>query len=139
LFLAGFPLLIIPLAIYNMVVFLMPGVPWTDKVPGTAVRLPSQAEWAVTYGDVLIFIALFLLFVEVLKASRAAGKPVLDHLLSVAVFVAMIAELLLVDRAATSTFAVITAISLVEVAAGTVLPRRVARRPRGIEPQVVRG
>ena len=29
MFLIGFPLLVIPFAIYNMIAFLMPGVSWT--------------------------------------------------------------------------------------------------------------
>jgi hypothetical protein len=29
----GFPLLLIPLAIYNIIVFLMPGVSFVDPVP----------------------------------------------------------------------------------------------------------
>ena len=86
MFLIGFPLLIIPLAIYNMIVFLTPGVLWTDKV--ATVAMPSQAEWAITFGDVVIASALFLLFIEALKASRAAGKPMLDHFLSMLVFLA---------------------------------------------------
>jgi hypothetical protein len=130
-FLIGFPLLIIPLAIYNMIVFLTPGVQWTDKV--ATVRMPSMAEWAVTFGDVVIGIALFLLFVEALKASRAAGKPMVDHLLSILVFLIALAEFLLVKEAANSIFAVITAICLVDLAEGLAISGRAARHRRVIE------
>ena len=130
MFLIGFPLLIIPLAIYNMIVFLTPGVMWTDKV--ALVGMPSQIEWPVTFGDVVIAIALFLLFVEGLKASRAAGKSMVDHLLSMLVFLGALAEFLLVKEAATSTFAVITAICLVELLDGLVISRG-ARRRRAAE------
>jgi hypothetical protein len=129
--LIGFPLLIIPLAIYNMIVFLTPGVLWTDKV--ATVPMPSQIEWPITFGDVVIAIALFLLFIEGLKASRAAGKPMLDHFLSMLVFLAALAEFLLVKEAATSTFAVITAICLVDLAEGLAISGRAARHRRTIE------
>jgi hypothetical protein len=130
-FLIGFPLLIIPLAIYNMIVFLTPGVQWTDKV--ATISMPSHTEWPITFGDVLIAIALFLLFVEGLKASRAAGKPMVDHLLSMLVFIGALAEFLLVKEAATSTFAVITAICLVDLAEGLAISGRAARHRRVIE------
>ena len=31
MYLIGFPLLVIPFAIYNMIAFLMPGLTWTDQ------------------------------------------------------------------------------------------------------------
>src|SRR5260370_41494429 len=108
------------------------GVLWPDKV-GT-VAMPSQAEWAIPFGDVVIASALFLLFVEALKASRAAGKPMLDHFLSMLVFLAALAEFLLVKEAATSTFAVITAICLVDLAEGLAISGRAARHRRIIPP-----
>jgi hypothetical protein len=130
-FLIGFPLLLIPLAVYNMLVFLTPGVLWTDKI--ATVLLPSRTEWAVTFGDMLVALALFLLFIEALKASRAAGKPVMDHLLSLLVFLGAVAEFLLVKEAASSTFAIITAVCLVELFDGMVISRSAARRRRAIE------
>ena len=48
----GFPLLLIPLAIYNIIVFLMPGVSFTD--PLVKLTLMSGAEWTVTLSDVLL-------------------------------------------------------------------------------------
>ena len=48
----GFPLLLIPLAIYNIIVFLMPGVSFTD--PLVKLTLMSGAEWPVTLSDVLL-------------------------------------------------------------------------------------
>ena len=48
----GFPLLLIPLAIYNIIVFLMPGVSFAT--PLFALTLVSGAAWPVTLSDVLI-------------------------------------------------------------------------------------
>jgi hypothetical protein len=76
---------------------------------------------------------LFLLFVEGLKASRAAGKPMLDHVLSTLVFLVAVTEFVLVKEAATSTFAVITAICLVDLAEGLAISGRTARHRRTIE------
>ncbi|WP_213067394.1 hypothetical protein, partial [Acinetobacter baumannii] len=61
----GFPLLLIPLAIVNILVFLMPGVSFTDPI--FTVPLLSQAAWKITFGDMLIAFSMLLLLVEVIK------------------------------------------------------------------------
>ena len=43
MFVLGFPLLLIPFAIYNMIAFLTPGVSWTAAV--TTVHMMSGTDW----------------------------------------------------------------------------------------------
>ena len=69
MFLVGFPLLLVPFAIYNIVAFLMPGVSWTGTL--ATVQVMSGADWAMSGGDVLVTLAVLLLFVEMMKAARA--------------------------------------------------------------------
>ena len=57
MYLIGFPLLIIPFAIYNMIAFLTPGVNWTDKVP--TIHLVSGQDWTVTPEDLLLGFSMF--------------------------------------------------------------------------------
>jgi hypothetical protein len=121
-FLIGFPLLIIPLAIYNMIVFATPGVQWTDKVG--AVEMVSGVQTPVTISDLLILLSLFLLLVEILKAGRPEGRPGVDQFLAFVVFVGALAELLLVSQAANATFAIITAVCLVDFLGGLSHRRR---------------
>jgi len=128
-FLVGFPLLIIALAFYNMIAFLMPGLNWTDKL--VTLRLMSGTEWTMTLGDALVAGTLFLLFIEVVKAAGA--KSVIDHLLSFLVFGAALAEFLLIPLAATSTFAVLLAICFVDVIGGLAIRLRIARQMRPAE------
>ena len=45
MYLLGFPLLVIPFAIYNMVVFLTPGVSWSGTV--LSVPMQSGATWTI--------------------------------------------------------------------------------------------
>ena len=52
----------------------------------------------------------------------------LEHILSTLVFVVCIVEFLLVDKAATSTFFLMTVISFVDVVAGFSITIRAARR-----------
>ena len=58
----GFPLLLIPLAIYNIIVFLMPGVSLAE--PLLTLTLMSGAEWPVTLSDILLALGILLLLLR---------------------------------------------------------------------------
>ena len=128
--LVGFPLLIISLAIYNMIAFLTP-LPdgWATKL--YTLRLLSGLDWSVTLGDAFIAGTLLLLFIEVVKATGA--KSAVDHVLSLLVFGGAAAEFLLVQQAANSTFAILTAICFIDLIAGLFIRLRWSRRERRIE------
>jgi hypothetical protein len=131
MYLIGFPLLIIPFAIYNMIAFLTPGVNWTDTF--TTVNLTSGAVWSVTAEDHLVGLAIILLPLEILKATRIGVRSVVDHVLSMALFVVMLIEFLLVRQAGTSTFFLLMMISVVDVIAGFIVTLRTAQRDMTIE------
>ena len=118
----GFPLLLIPLAIYNIIVFLMPGVSFTD--PLVKLALVSGAEWTVTLSDVLLTLAILLLLAEVIKGARPGAKYVTDHLLSLIVFGAAAAEFVMWPKFGTSTFFLLTALALVDFLSGLALRTR---------------
>jgi len=118
----GFPLLLIPLAIYNIIVFLMPDVSFTD--PLVKLTLMSGAEWTVTLSDVLLTLAILLLLAEVIKGARPGAKYLTDHLLSLIVFGAAAAEFVLWPKFGTSTYFLMTALSLVDFLSGLALRTR---------------
>jgi len=128
----GFPLLLIPLAILNIVVFLM-GL-GLDRLQDPVVKLdlPSLQSWTVTFSDVLLAFALLLLLLEVVKSARVGSKYVTDHLLSIIVFGAAAAEFVLLPQFAHSTFFLLTVITFVDVISGiwirAVRPKMVAAR-----------
>jgi hypothetical protein len=128
-FLVGFPLLIVSLAIYNMIAFLTP-LPdgWAAKL--YTLRLLSGLDWSVTLGDAFIAGTLLLLLIEVVKATGA--KSAVDHVLSLLVLGGAAAEFLLVQQAANSTFAILTVICFVDFIAGLSIRLRVSRRERQI-------
>jgi hypothetical protein len=121
----SFPLLLIPLAIYNIIVFLMPGV----SLGASLVTLPltSGAEWPVTLSDVLLTLGILMLLLEVIKGARPGAKYLTDHLLSLIVFGGAAAEFLLVPRFANSTYFLLVLLTLTEFLAGVSL--RVRRAP----------
>src|SRR5829696_2169559 len=118
----GFPLLLIPLAIYNIIVFLMPGVSFTD--PLVKLTLMSGAERTVTLSDMLLTLGILLLLAEVIKGVRPGAKYLTDHLLSLLVFGAAAAEFVLWPKFGTSTYFLMTALSLVDFLSGLALRTR---------------
>jgi hypothetical protein len=131
MFVLGFPLLLIPFAVYNMIAFLTPGVSWTE--PLATIRMMSGQDWVLTWEDILIAFSLLLLWVEILKATRMGMRGVVDHLLAMALFIGMLVEFLLVQRAGTSTFFLLMTIGLIDVLAGFVVRVRGAQRQVEVE------
>ena len=129
--LVNFPLFLISFAIYNMIAFLTPGVSWDGAL--YAVPMQSGATWTITFGDALIAITLVFLFFEVLKATKHAARSLIDHLLSTVVFIGALIEFLLVKEAATSVFAILLMITLLDVLGGWSVSVRTARRDLTVE------
>ena len=125
MYLVGFPLLLIPLAIYNIIAFLF-GTGFTDTL--FTIRMMSQADLNVSVGDLLVVLAILLLFVEVLKATRFGTKAIMDHILSFVVFVVALAEFIMVRQAATSTYLLLLVICFVDVVGGFSISIRTAQR-----------
>jgi hypothetical protein len=138
MYLIGFPLLVITFAIYNMIAFLTPGLTWTANV--ATIQLISGQAWTVTPEDILLAFAILLLGVEVVKATRMGIRGLMDHILSMLLFIVMLVEFLLVARAGTSTFFILMIISLVDVLAGFIITARTAQRDiqidRTVDPAV---
>ena len=128
--LAAIPLMIFPLIAYNVLVFSPYGDlgPAVLENPVLSVSMMSGAVWTMQVSDIVIVGALLLLFVEVLKATRTGPWSVVDHLLSTLVFVAFLVEFLLVGRAATDLFFILTVVAFVDLIAGFSVSIRSAGR-----------
>ena len=131
MFVLGFPLLLIPFAIYNMIAFLTPGVAWT--APVATVHMMSGEDWVLTWEDLLLVFAIFLLWIEIIKSTRIGMRSIMDHVLAMALFIAMLVEFLLVRQAGTSTFFLLMIIALVDVLAGFIVSIRSSQRRLEIE------
>ena len=127
MYLIAFPLLLIPFALYNMVVFLL-NMPFTDTV--FSIPLTEGRRLPVTTGELLLGIAMLLLYVEVLKAARFGGKAVMEHVLAFVLFAGMAAELALVPQAASPTLLLLCGLAFVDVITGLSLAIRRKRRER---------
>ena len=92
------------------------------------VPMPSGAVWNISLGDMMLDFSLFVLFFEVLKSTRTGGNSVVDHALSMMVFVACLILFLVWPLAGTSLFFLIMLTTLVDVIAGFSVTIRSARR-----------
>jgi len=135
MFILGFPLLLVPFAIYNIIAFLTPGVGWTTPV--TTVHMMSGQDWVLTWEDMLLAFAILLLAVEIIKSTRMGMRSIVDHVLAMALFIVMLVEFLLVQRAGTSTFFLLTMIGLVDVLVGFIVSIRSSQRQVEIETERV--
>ncbi|MEA2989547.1 MAG: hypothetical protein QOG83_2258 [Alphaproteobacteria bacterium] len=125
MYLIAFPLLIIPFVLYNMIAFLL-NLEFSTTV--FSVPLLSGRSMPVSTGDMLVLLAVLLLYLEILKATRLSNKAIMDHVLSMLVFLAMTIEFIAVQRAATSTFLILVALSFVDVIGGFTITIRTAQR-----------
>lgn len=134
----GFPLLLVPLAVYNIIAFLMPGVSFTD--PLISLTLLSGEQWQITLSDMLLAAGVLLLLLEVIKGARPGAKYLTDHLLSLIVFGAAAAEFLLWPKFGNSTYCLLTLLALVDFISGVALRtrRRAAVAPAAPAPSVGR-
>lgn len=136
------PLIIFAFIFYNVVVLLgMTGDSSAEDILRSEIfSLPSlraapegtePAHWTFTWGDLILFVAMLLLFVEILKATYTSTASLLDHGLSMLVFIACLVEFLMVDAAYTSVFFLVMVATLIDVVAGYTIGIRVARRDIG--------
>lgn len=128
--LRAIPLLVIAFILYNIIVLSF-GVEGLDR-PIFTLRLLSGGEWSFKWSDLLLLITLILLFIEIVKATFTSTSTLIDHALSMIVFMAIGFEFLTVPQAATSTFFLIMVAALIDVVGGYTIGIRVARRDLSI-------
>jgi hypothetical protein len=127
MYLIAFPLLLIPFAFFNIVVFLL-NMPLSDEEKSAVFEIPLASEptmplvfdhsLTVTIGDFIVAVGILLLYVELLKAVRPGGKGAIDHVLSFILFIAMAGELVFVPRAASPTLFLLVVLGFVDLIAG---------------------
>ena len=151
LILSAFPLFIIPVGIYCLIAFTTTGdpVPLTHAgVELTANASPLMAilgqkffsigmiggevEWVLTKGDALLVLSIAVLFMEILKSTSTGTATIMNHALSMIVFIICLMLFLLNPNFATSVFFILTVMALLDVLAGVVVTIVSARRDFGV-------
>lgn len=131
--LAALPLTIIPFVLYNLLVLM--GVDFNvnggGSLVGDGITMMSGGKWILTIGDLLLLVTMVILFIEIVKATYTGTASMIDHGLSMVVFIACLVEFLMVPQAASSVFFLIMAGILIDVIAGFTIGIRVAKRDIG--------
>lgn len=134
--LRAFPLLVLPVALYNVMVAASGGLSRTSDVVRADLMQPighlampvSNAAWAIQTGDVILFAGLIALFFDVIASSRSGDDVLMKHVLSMLLFVACLVEFLLFRAFATSTYFLLMAMVLLETIGGFVITTVAARK-----------
>lgn len=136
--LIALPLLVIPVVLYNIVVLSGLGdsgmagglVAADDALRQSLFSIPmaSGASWNIGIGDLILFLSLILLFFELLKSTSSQKVAIINHALSMILFVVCLIQFLLIRGFATSTFFLITTMVLLDVLAGFIVTIIAARK-----------
>lgn len=126
--LIAIPLLLIPVILYNIVVlFGAPGdmgMAQADAIlrdPMFSIPMASGAQWNIGSGDLILFLGLILLFFELIKSTSSQKVAIVNHALSMVLFIIVLVEFLLIRGFATSTFFLIVVMILLDVLAGFIV------------------
>jgi hypothetical protein len=135
--LRAFPMILIAVLVYNALIF--GGSAMGHDAPALLaqnfpVKVFSGDIWKISLGDTLVTLALLLLFIEMVKATRPARREILNHALSVFTFIGALLEFIVLKGFGTSTFFLITAMCLFDVVAGFTISIIAAKRDLSIAP-----
>ncbi|MDX2259176.1 MAG: hypothetical protein NW205_09720 [Hyphomicrobiaceae bacterium] len=127
------PLIFLAFLFYNVVILFAGSMPAGEMLRQVVFSIPSIRgdSLGFTWGDIILLVTLFLLFIEIVKATFTSSASLVDHGLSMLVFIACLVEFLLIDRAFTSVFFIVMVATLIDVVAGYTIGIRVARRDIG--------
>ncbi|HHC74192.1 MAG TPA: hypothetical protein ENK78_03875 [Thiothrix sp.] len=104
-------------------------VPYNKELFSIEMKhLGPNEYWAPSLASVIIMVGVFFLYLELHKATRTSDLSVIDHTLSLIVFVAYFATFLTREWAGNSLFFIISAMAFLDVAAGLTITISGARR-----------
>jgi hypothetical protein len=148
---SAFPLFIIPVGIYCLIAFTTGGDP-VEMTQGADIlsskasplmailgeklfaigMMGGNVEWVMTKGDALLLLSIAMLFMEILKSTSTGTATIMNHAMSMLVFIGCLMLFLLHPNFATSVFFIITVMALLDVLAGVVVTIVSARRDFGV-------
>lgn len=145
-----FPLLVIPVVLYNLMAMAFGGpvqsvdasgqlidaqmAPMAGLLNERFLGLPmiSGVQWVLTKGDAIVLLAVIFLFLEILKSTSTGTATIINHGISLLIFILCLVQFLLMPNFATSTFFILTAMTLLDVLAGVIVTIVSARRDFGV-------
>ncbi len=128
--LRALPVTVIPFILYF--VFVSAGIDLGGSLSGAdGWRMMSGGIWKLTWGDLILVVTMITLFIEILKATYTTTASLVDHGLSMVLFIVALMCFLMVPQAATSVFFLLLVALVIDVIAGFTIGIRVAKRDIG--------
>ena len=123
-----FPLLAVSLIVYG--VLTLTGAAGAEWYELTFVTLPlvSGDVWVVSWGDLFLLVSMGLLFVELLRSTKTGSESIMNHALSVVVFVASLLLFIIVGGFGNSVFFLFMTMTFLDFMAGFIVTTVTARR-----------
>jgi hypothetical protein len=131
---AALPFLALPLLGYNLFVFVfLPGGRHALADPALmhplfSVRMASGAPLSITGDDLIALTSLLILFVELLRSTSSRHIALINHSLSMLLFIVCLVEFLVLKAFASFGFFFITMAVLLDVLAGFIVSLASSRR-----------
>jgi hypothetical protein len=130
---AALPLMALPVLAYNLWALAIGGLHSQSAASRLAaeivgVPMASRVDWPLSLSDLFVAGALVVLFVELLKAASSRHLAVINHSLSIVLFIGCLVEFLIFPAFATSTFFLITLMVFLDVVAGFIITLAAERR-----------
>ena len=122
------PLLATILVIFNVIISNDPMALRGDADALFALPLPSGVQWLPDVSDLLIIAGIVLLYLELFKATRTSVGAIIEHVLSLLVFLIFLIEFIVYPPAANSTCVILMLICLLDVIGGFTISISTARR-----------
>lgn len=104
--------------------------------PLASLALPSGATLRVSFADVVMVVALICFFIELMISTRPTRSSLVNHGLSMALFVLCLVLFLLVPACGTTTFFMLTLLTLIDVVSGYSISIVTARRDLTVEREI---
>ena len=122
---ASIPLLAFVVIAYTALALIAPG--WLEGVL-FVLPLLSGATLPFQGNDLLLVISLFLLCIEIYRATSSSTAAIINHVLSLVVFIVCLIEFIVLPSMASMTFFLIMVMTLIDVIAGFTVTISTARR-----------
>jgi hypothetical protein len=128
--LRAMPFLGIAVIVYALGVLAL-GIPLDHQL--VAFGLPSGAPLRILFGDAVVLLALVLFFIELMISTRPTRSSLVNHGLSMALFVLCLVLFLLLPAFGSMTFFLLLMLTLIDVISGYSISIITARRDLTIE------
>ncbi|MCC8986675.1 MAG: hypothetical protein LM523_03030 [Candidatus Contendobacter sp.] len=119
------PLLALVVAVYTALALVASG--WLGTVL-FSLPLLSGATLLFRGDDLLLVVSLFLLGIEISRATSSSSAAILNHVLSLLVFIVALIGFIVMPQLGNTTFFLILLMTLIDVIAGFTVTITAARR-----------